>query len=191
MGSVGDAYDNALAESFVDSFKTELIWRDRAQLELAIVEWVAWFNDARLHESLGDIPPAEFEAQHAPAVALRATAITRWLRLHDHVRNPNESVSVEPGPAQPHGHWPAWFTARECVVAVHPLRFIATACGNDRLRHRFVSGSGWTRSATPHPPRRPLNRNSENLNGRGGLKAHHLVAASAAQSLYARSRPLP
>ena len=48
IGSVGDAYDNALAESFVDSFKTELIadrvWRTRNQLELAIVEYVAWFN---------------------------------------------------------------------------------------------------------------------------------------------------
>jgi len=77
VGSVGDAYDNAMAESFVDSFKCELIadrvWRDRTQLELAIVEWVAWFNTTRLHESLGDIPPAEFEALHAPAgVALRS-----------------------------------------------------------------------------------------------------------------------
>jgi len=65
IGSVGDAYDNALAESFVDTFKTELIadriWRTRTHLELAIVEWVAWFNEDRLHESLGDIPPAEFE----------------------------------------------------------------------------------------------------------------------------------
>jgi putative transposase len=65
IGTVGDAYDNALAESFVDTFKTELIcdrvWRTRSQLELAIVEWVAWFNNDRLHESLGDIPPAEFE----------------------------------------------------------------------------------------------------------------------------------
>ena len=65
IGSVGDAYDNAMAESFVDSFKTELIadrvWRTRTQLELAIVEWVAWFNTVRLHESLGDIPPAELK----------------------------------------------------------------------------------------------------------------------------------
>jgi putative transposase len=65
IGSLGDAYDNAMAESFVDTFKTELIsdrvWRTRSQLELAIVEWVAWFNDDRLHESLGDLPPAEFE----------------------------------------------------------------------------------------------------------------------------------
>jgi transposase InsO family protein len=66
IGSVGDAYDNALAESFVDSFKTELIAdrvsRTRSQLELAIVEYVGWFNNDRLHESLGDLPPAEFEA---------------------------------------------------------------------------------------------------------------------------------
>jgi len=69
IGSVGDAYDNALAESFVDTFKTELIadrvWRTRSQLELAIVEYVGWFNSARLHESLGDLPPAEFEALYA------------------------------------------------------------------------------------------------------------------------------
>jgi transposase InsO family protein len=69
IGSVGDAYDNALAESFVDSFKTELIadrvWRTRSQLELAIVEYVAWFNNTRLHESLADRPPAEVETLHA------------------------------------------------------------------------------------------------------------------------------
>ena len=69
IGSVGDAYDNALAESFVDTFKTELIadrrWLTRSHLELAIVEWVAWFNNDRLHASLGDIPPAEFEALYA------------------------------------------------------------------------------------------------------------------------------
>ena len=68
IGSVGDAYDNAMAESFVDSFKTELIadrvWRNRSQLELAIVAYVGWFNNERLHESLGDIPPAEHEALH-------------------------------------------------------------------------------------------------------------------------------
>lgn len=65
VGSVGDALDNAMAESFVDSFKTELItdrsWRSRTQLELAVVEYIAWFNNDRLHESLGDLSPAEFE----------------------------------------------------------------------------------------------------------------------------------
>jgi transposase InsO family protein len=69
VGSVGDAYDNALAESFVDSFKTELIadrvWRTRGQLELAVVEYISWFNHDRLHEALGDIPPVEFETLYA------------------------------------------------------------------------------------------------------------------------------
>jgi putative transposase len=66
VGSVGDAYDNALAESFVDSFKTELIadrvWQTRSQLELAVVEYLGWFNTSRLHQALGDLPPAEYEA---------------------------------------------------------------------------------------------------------------------------------
>jgi putative transposase len=56
-----------MAESFVDSFKTELIadrsWRSRTQLELAVVvEYIAWFNNDRLHESLGDVSPVEFES---------------------------------------------------------------------------------------------------------------------------------
>ncbi len=65
IGSIGDAYDNAMAESFVDSFKTELIadraWRTKSQLELAIVQWVSWFNFERLHEALDDRPPIEIE----------------------------------------------------------------------------------------------------------------------------------
>jgi putative transposase len=73
-GSVGDAYDNALAESFVDTFKTELIrdrvWRSQSQLELAIVAYIGWYNHQRLHEALGDRPPAEYETLNANA-ALR------------------------------------------------------------------------------------------------------------------------
>jgi putative transposase len=68
VGSVGDAYDNAMAESLVDSYKTALIrdriWRTRTQLELATIEWVGWYNHDRLHEALGDIPPVEFEQLH-------------------------------------------------------------------------------------------------------------------------------
>src|SRR5947209_10967096 len=66
IGSVGDAYDNALAESFVDSFKTELIadrvWRARSRLELAVVEYIAWFNHDRPHSALDHATPAEHEA---------------------------------------------------------------------------------------------------------------------------------
>jgi putative transposase len=78
VGSTGDAYDNALAESFVDSFKTELIndrvWRTRSQLELAIVEYISWFNDSRLHENLDDRTPCEIEELYA--VKSRATIAT-------------------------------------------------------------------------------------------------------------------
>jgi putative transposase len=90
VGSVGDAYDNALAESFVDSFKTELIadrvWRSRSQLELAVVEWVGWFNTARLHSALGDRPPLEFERTElsrrtAPGLAGFAGSIPQMTKL--------------------------------------------------------------------------------------------------------------
>lgn len=61
------AQANAMAESFVDSFKTELIrdrvWHSNTKLELAIVEYVAWFNTRRLHSSIGNRPPAEHEAE--------------------------------------------------------------------------------------------------------------------------------
>jgi transposase InsO family protein len=78
IGTVGDAYDNALAESFVDSFKTELIadrvWRTRAQLELAVDEYLGWFNSARLHSSLDCRTPDEIEAAWAqPPPAKTAT----------------------------------------------------------------------------------------------------------------------
>jgi putative transposase len=80
VGSVGDAYDNALAESFVDSFKTELIadrvWRSRSQLELAVVEYIGWYNAGRLHESLEYIPPLEYEQQHAEQEAITLVGAT-------------------------------------------------------------------------------------------------------------------
>ena len=69
IGTVGDAYDNAAADSFVDTFKTELIadrtWTSRSQLEFAVLEYVAWFNNSRLHEALDDRPPVEVEDLYA------------------------------------------------------------------------------------------------------------------------------
>jgi putative transposase len=69
VGTVGDAYDNALAESVIGLFKTELIkprgpWRTVEQVELAILEYVDWFNHRRLYEACGDIPPAELETAY-------------------------------------------------------------------------------------------------------------------------------
>jgi putative transposase len=68
VGTVGDAYDNALAESVIGLFKTELIkprgpWRTAEQVEIATLDYVDWFNNRRLFEACGDIPPAELE-QH-------------------------------------------------------------------------------------------------------------------------------
>ena len=66
VGSVGDSYDNAMAESVNGLYKTELIWRrgpwrSLEAVELATLEWVDWFNNRRLLEPLGYVPPAEFE----------------------------------------------------------------------------------------------------------------------------------
>ena len=69
VGSKGDSYDNALAETVNGLYKTELIrargpWRTADQVELATAAWVAWWNAERLHGACGDIPPAEFEAAY-------------------------------------------------------------------------------------------------------------------------------
>ena len=66
VGSRGDSYDNALAESFIGLFKAELLhrrgpWRGMDDLEIATLEWVDWFNHRRLHGELGMVPPAEYE----------------------------------------------------------------------------------------------------------------------------------
>jgi putative transposase len=66
VGSVGDSYDNAMAESVIGLFKSEVIhrrgpWRNLEQVEYATLEWVDWFNNRRLLEPIGNIPPTEFE----------------------------------------------------------------------------------------------------------------------------------
>jgi putative transposase len=69
VGSVGDAYDNALAESQIGLFKAELFWphgpwRDRDHLEAAVLDWVDWFNNERPHESIDDLTPVQAEELH-------------------------------------------------------------------------------------------------------------------------------
>lgn len=66
---MGDAFDNALAETTIGLFKTELIkprapWRTVEQVEIATLEYVDWFNHRRLHTTCGDIPPVELEHAH-------------------------------------------------------------------------------------------------------------------------------
>lgn len=78
VGSVGDAFDNAMAESLNGSYKWELVkqrrWKTRSELELATVEWINWYNHTRLHGEIGDVPPAEYEATwHAENEVLMLT----------------------------------------------------------------------------------------------------------------------
>ena len=68
-GTVGDSYDNALAETIIGLYKTELIhhrspWRNLEAVEYATLEWVEWFNNRRLLEPIGNVPPAEREMQY-------------------------------------------------------------------------------------------------------------------------------
>jgi transposase InsO family protein len=80
VGSVGDSYDNALAETIIGLYKTELIykdgpWRGVEQVELKTLDWVDWFNNLRLFGPIGNIPPAEYEAlyyQHQEVTAMVA-----------------------------------------------------------------------------------------------------------------------
>jgi putative transposase len=69
VGSVGDSYDNALAETINGLYKTEVIrkrgpWKTIEEVEYATLEWVDWFNNRRLLEPIGNIPPAEYEVQY-------------------------------------------------------------------------------------------------------------------------------
>lgn len=79
VGSVGDSYDNALAETVIGLFKTEVIrrlgpWRSLEAVEIATLQWVDWFNHRRLLEPIGNIPPAEAEASYYAELESRAVA---------------------------------------------------------------------------------------------------------------------
>jgi putative transposase len=80
IGSVGDSYDNAMAEALNGTYKAELIrrqgpWRTRSKAEFATIEWIDWYNTTRLHTEIGDIPPTEHEAtwHHNNTPAIMAT----------------------------------------------------------------------------------------------------------------------
>jgi transposase InsO family protein len=79
VGSVGDSYDNALAETINGLYKAEVIWRrgpwrNFEAVEFATLEWVDWFNNKRLLETIGNIPPAEAEARYYAQIEERAMA---------------------------------------------------------------------------------------------------------------------
>jgi putative transposase len=72
MGSIGDAYDHALAESFFSTLQRELLdetprWATRHELALALFEWIeAWYNPKRRHTSIEDLSPIDYETLHTP-----------------------------------------------------------------------------------------------------------------------------
>ena len=79
VGSVGDSYDNALAETIIGLYKAEVIWsrgpwRNIDAVEYATLEWVDWFNNRRLLEPIGDVPPAEFEQAYYDELESQAVA---------------------------------------------------------------------------------------------------------------------
>ena len=88
VGSHGDAYDNAMAESVIGLYKAEVIrhegpWKGLEEVEFATLEWVDWFNHARLLEPIGYVPPAEFEeAYYAHAAATEAEERLTQASLH-------------------------------------------------------------------------------------------------------------
>ncbi|PWJ13857.1 Transposase InsO and inactivated derivatives [Jannaschia seohaensis] len=80
VGSVGDSYDNALAETVIGLFKTEVIrprgpWRSLEAVEFATLEWVDWFNNRRLFEPIDHIPPAEAEAGYYAQIDMQQRAV--------------------------------------------------------------------------------------------------------------------
>ena len=103
IGSVGDAYDNALAESVNGLYKTECIrttifhsgpYRTISDVEFATAGWVDWYNNSRLHSSIGQIPPNQFETLHYSGLGPRTSP--QW-RRH---KTSGRSVPVREAPAR-------------------------------------------------------------------------------------------
>ncbi|GJF04599.1 hypothetical protein PSD17_35530 [Pseudonocardia sp. D17] len=87
VGSTGDSYDNALAEAFNSLFKAELVrnrgpWKSIDDLEIAIAEYIDWFNHRRLHGEIGLVPPAELEETYYREINVPARAETSVPSLH-------------------------------------------------------------------------------------------------------------
>jgi putative transposase len=87
IGSVGDSFDNAMAESIIGLYKTECVRHDGPfrtvdDLELATLSWVHWFNNARLHSSIGYQSPIEYENQYYRQITPRQQPLPGELTLH-------------------------------------------------------------------------------------------------------------
>lgn len=103
VGSVGDSYDNALAETIIGLYKTELIrrrrpWKGIDDVEYGTLEWVDWFNHRRLLEPIGHVPPAEFEEAYYSAPTAEAATDTPVPPASDANPIPNGALRPPYGP---------------------------------------------------------------------------------------------
>ena len=106
VGSKGDSYDNAMAESIIGLYKSELIttrgpWRTVEDVELATLGWVYWWNTRRLLEPIGDIPPVEYESNcEKPTQEVPSTTKPIECPTNPSARSHNDRVSIKPGAVQ-------------------------------------------------------------------------------------------
>ena len=118
VGSKGDAYDNAMAESLNGTYKWELVktrrWKSRSELELATVEWISWYNHTRLHGEIGDVSPAEFEAEWRARTAEPMLA------------RPNRDDCTQPGGTQ-------------CATETESLERVSIPPAGNEFGHRIAS----------------------------------------------------
>jgi putative transposase len=120
VGSRGDSYDNALAESIIGLFKTEVIqrkgpWRHLEAVEFATLTWVDWFNTRRLLEPIGYVPPAEYEARYYEQRHRHATIDDAGATVKDDAAAPRSSTRdaddvvaggiLQPAPTDDRGSW--------------------------------------------------------------------------------------
>ena len=101
VGSIGDSYDNALAETINGLYKTEVIrhrgsWRNFDDVEFATLEWVNWFNNRRLLEPIRDIPPTEFEMAYYRQLRELTDAV--WLKTNSLQKYRDDSVWIHQDP---------------------------------------------------------------------------------------------
>ncbi len=132
LGSRGDSYDNALAEAVNAAYKTELVyrgkpWRTVAEVELATARWVAWYNQERLHEALGYVPPAEYEA------ALTGTSHPASSQPRPSHPNRNKTKVVENAPPT------VIYPTEQCINNTRGRKSTATAPNSLRTRQELGS----------------------------------------------------
>ena len=188
VGSVGDSYDNALAETVIGLFKTEVIrrlgpWRSLEAVEIATLEWVDWFNTRRLLEPIGHIPPAEAEA---PLLRRAGDPACRGVGL-----KPTCLRETRRGSAAPFGSGRiavrrssacAWMPAPPCGSGLVRLSRWCASTLPDRRQHRHLARTAtWRRPQ----PRRFSHRHAHTF----GQRSMHAGSGPAFLAVFASGFP--